>query len=164
LRFSIVIPCFNEVDTIEELVRLVNESPLEQKEIILIDDCSNDGTRELIQKALSHIVDHAICLDSNRGKGAALRAGFKLATGDAIIIQDADLEYSPSEYPQLVKPIADGHADVVFGSRFITGDCRRVLYFWHYAGNRFLTLLSNVMTNLNLSDMETGFKVFRREL
>ena len=163
MKFSIIIPCFNEIATIEELLRRVHESPLETKEIIVVDDFSTDGTRELLkgyQATDIKIVLH----DKNQGKGAALRSGFGHASGDVIIIQDADLEYDPQDYPRLVKPILDNKADVVFGSRFMGSDAHRVLYFWHYLGNKFLTVLSNMLTNLNLTDMETGYKVFRSDI
>lgn len=161
---SIIIPCFNEVDTLEQLLDSVRASPVTPKQIVIVDDASTDGTTELIRNHLASKVDVAIHHGHNMGKGAALRSGIAAATGDIIIIQDADLEYDPREYPRLLQPIVDGKADVVYGSRFMGHDPRRVLFFWHYVGNRFLTLLSNMFTNINLSDMETGFKVFRREV
>jgi glycosyltransferase involved in cell wall biosynthesis len=164
MRVSIVVPCFNEVDTVEEIVRRINKAPLKSKEIIVVDDFSTDGTRELLMGSLKSRVDRVIFHEQNRGKGAALRSGFSAATGNLIIVQDADLEYDPEDYTKLVQPILDDKADVVYGSRFIGGDARRVLYFWHYVGNKFLTLCSNMFTNLNLTDMETGYKVFRREV
>jgi glycosyltransferase involved in cell wall biosynthesis len=162
---SVVIPCYNEKATIEALLdRVRKAAPDLRKEIIVIDDCSRDGTRELLQGALRARIDQLVLHPHNQGKGAALRSGIAAATGDVIIIQDADLEYDPAEYGKLVEPILDGRADVVYGSRFISGGTRRVLYFWHYVGNLFLTLLSNIFTNLNLTDMETCYKLFRREL
>lgn len=155
-------PVFNEVDTILEIYEEVKSVRLD-KEIILVDDGSTDGTRELL-KQLSDYDTTVIFHDCNRGKGAALRAGFQRAKGDIIIIQDADLEYDPQQYPKLIQPILEGRADVVYGSRFVTGEYRRVLYFWHMLGNTFLTFLSNMLTNLNLSDMETCYKVFTRDI
>jgi glycosyltransferase involved in cell wall biosynthesis len=163
-RISIVIPCYNEFSTIEQLLTAVREAPVRNPEVIVVDDGSNDGTVELLRGRLGAYIDKLIVQERNQGKGAALRTGITAATGDIVIIQDADLEYDPQEYPRLIKPILDGKADVVYGSRFLGHDPRRVLFFWHYAGNRFLTLLSNMFTNLNLSDMETGYKVFRREI
>lgn len=164
MKFSIIIPCFNESATIAEVLRRVRESPLQTKEIILVDDFSTDGTREWLQRYSANNIDKVIFHDKNQGKGAALRSGFSQASGDIIIIQDADLEYDPQDYPKLVKPILDDKADVVYGSRFMGGDARRVLYFWHYVGNKLLTLFSNMLTNLNISDMETCYKVFRRDI
>ena len=164
MKLSIVIPCYNEVKTIEEIVKCVKRSPYENKEIIIIDDCSTDGTRELLKSKLEKRVDKVIYHDVNAGKGAAIRTGIKSVAGDIVIIQDADLEYDPKEYPKLVEPILLGKADVVFGSRFITTESRRILYFWHRVGNGILTMLSNIFTNLNLSDMETCYKVFKREI
>ncbi|MGD9688834.1 MAG: glycosyltransferase family 2 protein [Phycisphaerales bacterium] len=188
MKLSVVIPCYNERRTIHEIVQRVADAPVlpgeagscgcgrqdagatgprHEKEIIIVDDCSTDGTLELLAdggpiacvpgvRVLRH--------ERNRGKGAALRTGIGAATGDAVVIQDADLEYDPREYPKLVGPIAEGRADVVFGSRFAGGECHRVLYFWHYLANKMLTLLSNAATNLNLTDMETCYKCFRREV
>ncbi len=163
MKLSIIIPCYNEEHTIASLVAAVNAAPYPDKEIIIVDDCSRDGTHaELakLQGQVSQIIYHQV----NQGKGAALRTGFQHATGDVVIIQDADLEYDPNEYALLVEPIAQGKADVVFGSRFIGAAPHRVLYFWHRIGNGMLTLLSNMFTNLNLTDMETCYKVFRREV
>jgi glycosyltransferase involved in cell wall biosynthesis len=161
---SVVIPCFNEVATLESIVDAVERSPVKDLEIILVDDGSTDGTRELLRDKLEGRVAQVIYHPANRGKGAALRSGFSAATGDLVIIQDADLEYDPQEYPQLIAPILAGKADVVFGSRFSGGSSVRVLYYWHYLGNRLLTTLSNMLTNINLTDMEVCYKVFRREV
>ena len=163
MKLSVVIPVYNEVGTIKEIVSRVQAVDLE-KEIIIVDDGSTDGTRELLPEiTLSHENIRVLYHDRNQGKGAALRTGFEGATGDIVIIQDADLEYDPREYPVLLAPILDGRADIVYGSRFLGGP-HRVLFFWHYLGNKFLTLLSNALTNLNLTDMETCYKVFRREV
>jgi glycosyltransferase involved in cell wall biosynthesis len=163
-KVSIVIPCYNEVDTIEPLVDSVLRSPVRDKEIIVVDDFSTDGTRAILKARIEPRDVKVIYHDMNRGKGAALRTGFAAATGDVILIQDADLEYDPAEYPKLLAPILDGRADVVYGTRFAVTEPHRVLYFWHSTGNKFLTLLSNIVTNLNLTDVETGYKVFRREI
>lgn len=160
---SVIIPVYNEKAFIGELYESVRSVDLD-KEIIIVDDCSTDGTREVL-KNLEGDPGTKICYhEKNQGKGAALRTGFRFATGDIVIIQDADLEYDPRQYPRLIEPILDGRADVVYGSRFAGGDCKRVLYFWHMVGNKLLTLLSNMMTNLNLTDMETCYKVFRRDI
>ena len=164
MKLSVIIPCYNEVKTIEEIIEAVKKSPYENKEIIVIDDCSTDGTRDLLKGRFEKHVNKVIYHDVNSGKGAAIRTGIKFAEGDIIIIQDADLEYDPKEYLKLVEPILKGKADVVFGSRFITTESRRILYFWHRVGNGVLTLLSNIFTNLNLSDMETCYKVFKSEI
>jgi glycosyltransferase involved in cell wall biosynthesis len=164
MKLSVVIPCYNEVGTIRQIVELVRLSPVESKEIIIVDDCSTDGTRDLMQREIAPLVAKVLYHDRNQGKGAALRTGFAAASGDIVLVQDADLEYDPDEYPKLIKPIVDGKADVVFGSRFLGGGAHRVVYFWHMVGNNFLTLFSNMLTNLNLTDMETCFKVFRRDV
>jgi len=164
MKISIVIPCYDEKNTIEQIVEAVRAAPIESKEIIVVDDCSQDGTQELLREKISRIVDQIIYHPVNRGKGAALRTGFAAATGDIVLVQDADLEYNPEDYPLLLEPLLSGKADVVFGSRFAGGRPHRVLFFWHMAGNRFLTLLSNMFTNLNLTDMETGYKAFRAAL
>lgn len=166
MKLSIVIPCFNEINTISSIIRAVRNSSYPNKEIIVVDDCSTDGTRDKLKNEIeqSGVVDKIVYHIVNQGKGAALRTGFRIATGDIIIVQDADLEYDPNEYSRLVDPIRNGKADVVYGSRFLGGDDHRVLYFWHRLGNGFLTLLSNIFTNLNLTDMETCFKAFRREI
>ena len=159
---SVVIPVYNEVDNIREIHARVRAVDI-VKEIILVDDGSTDGTREIL-RGMSDDITKVVLHECNQGKGAALRTGFRNVTGDIVIIQDADLEYDPAQYPKLVQPILEGKADVVYGSRFVTGDYRRVLYFWHMVGNSLLTLLSNMLTNLNLTDMETCYKVFRREV
>ena len=164
MKLSIVIPCYNEVRTIRAIVDRVRSAPVADKEIIIVDDCSADGTRDLLRTEIAPLVNRIIYHDVNQGKGAALRTGFAAATGDVVIVQDADLEYDPNEYPRLLAPIERGQADVVFGSRFAGGDAHRVVYFWHMVGNKFLTLLSNMFTNLNLTDMETCYKVFKREV
>ena len=166
MKASVVIPVYNELEYIDEIVRRTMASPIE-KEIIIIDDYSTDGTRARLQELTRGAPDGPLRVlfhEKNRGKGAALRTGFAAASGDIVIVQDADLEYDPSEYPKLIGPILEGKADVVYGSRFAGGESHRVLYFWHYVGNRFLTLLSNMLSNLNLTDMETCYKVFRREI
>jgi glycosyltransferase involved in cell wall biosynthesis len=164
MRLSVVVPCYNERNTIEALVDAVRASPYPSKEIIVVDDCSTDGTRDLLNGALAAKIDRVVFHEVNQGKGAALRTGIAAATGDIVIIQDADLEYDPQEYSVVIEPIRLDKADVVFGSRFAGSGPRRVVYFWHRVGNGFLTTLSNMFTNLNLSDMETCYKAFRREL
>ncbi len=158
---SIIMPVFNEKETINDMLEMVFETPY-RKEIIVVDDGSTDGTRDIL-KAINR--PDLICLyhDKNSGKGRALQTGLSKATGDILLIQDADLEYVPTEYPTLLQPILSGKADVVYGSRFAGYGAHRVLYFWHYLGNKFLTMLSNMFTNLNLTDMETCYKVFTRE-
>jgi glycosyltransferase involved in cell wall biosynthesis len=164
IRLSVVIPCYNEIATLERVVDAVRAAPVPHQEIILVDDGSTDGTRELIDARLRARVDRVVLHDRNRGKGAALRSGFAAATGDVVIVQDADLEYDPAEFPRLLEPFLERGADVVFGSRFVGGASHRVLYYWHYVGNRLLTTLSNVFTNLNLTDMEVCYKAFRRSV
>ena len=164
MKLAIIIPCYNERNTIREIVDRVRDAPVTDKEIIIVDDCSSDGSQETLQKEIEILVDKVIYHSTNMGKGAALRSGIKEATGDIVVVQDADLEYDPFDYLILMAPIISGKADVVFGSRFMGGNPRRVVYFWHMVGNRFLTLLSNMFTNINLSDMETCYKMFRREV
>ena len=164
MKLTIVIPCFNEKQTIRSIVDAVRSAPYPQKEIIVVDDFSTDGTREILANELAGKIDRLVFHETNQGKGAAVRSGILHATGDIVILQDADLEYNPDEYPILIEPILSNRADVVFSSRFIGGNCHRVLYFWHRVGNGFLTLASNVFTNLNLTDMESCYKAFRREI
>lgn len=164
MKLSIVIPCYNELHTIEDIIRAVKASPIADKEIIIVDDFSTDGTRDLLKTKVESQVNVIVYHDKNRGKGAALRTGFQKATGDVVVVQDADLEYDPQEYPILMEPILKNKADVVFGSRFMGGQPHRVVYYWHSLGNKFLTLLSNMFTNINLTDMETCYKMFRREV
>lgn len=163
MKLSIIMPVYNEASTISQIVALV-QSVEREHELIIVDDCSTDGTREWLQRRNKTDDVRVLYHERNRGKGAAVRTGIAAARGDVIIIQDADLEYDPREYPKLIRPISDGRADVVYGSRFIGTGPHRVVYFWHYVGNKFLTLLSNCFSNLNLTDMETGHKAFRREV
>jgi glycosyltransferase involved in cell wall biosynthesis len=163
VKLSVVMPVYNESKTIREIVRRVLEVPID-KELLIVDDGSTDGTREILRELDGKDGVRVFLQPVNQGKGAAVSVGFQNAEGDVVVVQDADLEYDPNEYPKLLAPIADGHADVVYGSRFLGGGARRVLYFWHTVGNRFLTLASNMFTNLNLTDMETCYKVFRREV
>jgi glycosyltransferase involved in cell wall biosynthesis len=163
LKISVVVPIYNEKATLLEIVRRVRAVPI-PKEIILVDDASTDGTRDLLAGLDRGDDVHIVLHERNRGKGAAVRTGFAQATGDIVLIQDADLEYDPDQYHRLIQPIVEGVADVVYGSRFLPVGPHRVLYFWHYVGNRALTMLSNIFTDLNLTDMETCYKVFRREV
>ena len=163
ILLSIVVPCFNEINTLEEVIQKIKNSPIKNKEIIIVDDYSTDGSREFLEK----IKDQWIKIKfhkKNKGKGAALKTGINLAKGKVVIIQDADLEYDPEDYPNMINPIINNKADVVYGSRFKGGQPHRVVYFWHRVGNGFLTLLSNIFTDLNLSDMETCYKAFKREI
>lgn len=162
VRLSVVVPVYNEVRTVEQLLEKVREVPL-QLEVIAVDDGSTDGTRDLLPKLEGTLIDTLVMHEQNRGKGAALRTGFQHATGDVVVVQDADMEYNPREFPMLLQPILSGRADAVYGSRFLGGP-HRVLFFWHSVGNRFLTLLSNMFTDVNLTDMETCYKMVRREL
>jgi len=164
LKVSIIIPVYNEKNTLRQIVEHVHAVDLGlDKEIVLVDDASTDGSREILS-ALSANGLKILYHDANRGKGAAIKTGIAASSGDIIIVQDADLEYDPAEYPKLLKPILEDKAEVVYGSRFVGGECHRVVYFWHYVGNRILTLLSNMFTNLNLTDMETGYKVFKADI
>ncbi len=163
MKISVIIPVFNESKTLRQVVERVVAVNL-LKEIIIVDDASTDGTRELLEKELKEKVDKVVYHSVNQGKGAALRTGFQHATGDVVIVQDADLEYDPNEYSLLLQPVLDGKADVVYGSRFTGQGPHRVLFFWHYIGNKLLTVLTNMVTNLNLTDVETGFKLLKRDL
>jgi glycosyltransferase involved in cell wall biosynthesis len=164
MKLSVIVPCYNEADTIYTVVKAIKASPVENCEIIIVDDGSTDGTREILSNSIVPMVDRVIFHEKNMGKGAALKTGFACATGDIAIVQDADLEYDPQEYLTLIQPIVDGKADVVFGSRFVGSLPHRVVYYWHMVGNQFLTTLSNMFTNINLTDMETCYKAFRLEV
>jgi glycosyltransferase involved in cell wall biosynthesis len=164
MKVSVVIPVYNERSTIEQIVNAVRAADVGDAEIIVVDDASTDGTQQLLKEKISSVAHQIIYQPHNQGKGAALRAGFAAATGDIILVQDADLEYNPADYPTLLEPILSGKADAVYGSRFMSGRPHRVLYFWHMVGNRFLTLLSNMFTNLNLTDLETCYKAFRADV
>ena len=164
MKLSIVIPCYNEKNTIRNILEVVKTIPIKDKEVIVVDDCSKDGTRNMLQNELKHLIDRLVLHEVNQGKGAALRTGFQAAKGDIVIVQDADLEYDPFEIATVIEPIVQGKADVVFGSRFLGGGPHRVVYYWHRLGNMVLTTLSNMFTNINLSDMETCYKAFKREI
>ena len=163
MKLSIIMPCYNEVATIETVVEAVRNCPYENKELIIIDDASFDGTKYKL-KELEPTVEKVIYQPRNMGKGAAVRAGFEAATGDIIIVQDADLEYDPNEIPKVIAPILDGKADVVYGSRFMAPDPHRVVAYWHRIGNKMLTTFSNMFTNINLTDVATCYKAFKREV
>lgn len=164
MKVSVVIPCYNESKTLQEIIDRVRQAPVDGLEVIVVDDCSTDGSAQLLKGELASQVERVVFHERNQGKGAALRSGFAEVTGDVVIVQDADLEYDPQEYPKLLAPIVAGKADVVFGSRFAGGQPHRVVYFWHMVANRILTLASNMLTNINLTDMETCFKVFRADV
>jgi glycosyltransferase involved in cell wall biosynthesis len=164
MKVSIIIPCFNEVNTLEKIINKVNEQTLYDKEIIIIDDYSTDGTREILESKIKSKVQKIILNEKNYGKGFSLKKGIAAATGEIILIQDADLEYDPSDYKKLIEPIKKGYADVVYGSRFVGSEEKRILFFWHSVGNYALTLLSNMLSNLNLTDMENCYKVFRSQI
>ena len=164
MKISIIIPCYNEAKTLNLIIeKIINKRNLD-KEIIIVDDFSDDGTRNIIKNELSEKVTKILYNDKNYGKGYSVRKGISVSTGDIVLIQDADLEYSPDDYEKLLKPILDGHADVVYGSRFKSSEITRVLYFWHTLGNKFLTLFSNMLTNFNLTDMENCYKVFKSDI
>jgi len=164
MKISIIIPCYNEIKTLEKIVDKVNLQNSYDKEIIIVDDYSTDGSRELIEKNIKKKVQRVILNNKNYGKGYSLRKGIEIASGEIILIQDADLEYDPSDYHKLIEPIKKGYADVVYGSRFVGSDEKRILFFWHSVGNHLLTLLSNMFSNLNLTDMENCYKVFKSEV
>jgi len=164
MKLSIIIPCFNEINTIELIIQKILKLYTNEKEIIVIDDCSTDGSKEILINKIFNLIDNLIVNEKNYGKGFCIRKGIESATGDIILIQDADLEYDPSDYSKLVDPIKNNYADVVYGSRFVGSDEKRVLYYWHSLGNYFLTLLSNIFSNLNLTDMEVCLKAFRTNI
>ncbi len=164
MNLSVIIPCYNELNSIEQVVQSVIDVAGPDGEIIIVDDCSTDGTRALLEQNIDGKSARVIYQDKNQGKGAALRTGFAAATKDIVIVQDADFEYDPRDYPVMIEPILNNQADVVYGSRFKGNRPHRVLYFWHRVGNGLLTFMSNMFTNLNLTDMETGYKAFRREV
>ena len=164
MKISIIIPCFNEKNTILDIIEKVKRENNYQKEIIVIDDFSTDGSREILQEKIRNNIDKLILNEKNFGKGYSVRQGIKVASGDIILIQDADLEYDPLDYPKLIEPINKGYADVVYGSRFIGSDEKRVLFFWHSVGNFVLTTLSNMLSNINLTDMENCYKVFKSDI
>ena len=164
MKLSVIIPCYNEINTLEQIIDKVIAQNLYNKEIIVIDDYSTDGTREILKTRIETKVQKIILNSKNFGKGYSLRQGIKAASGDIILIQDADLEYDPTDYPKLVEPNNKGYADVVYGSRFIGADEKRILFFWHSVGNKILTLFSNIFSNLNLTDMENCYKVFKSEV
>ena len=164
MKLSVVVACYNEAGTIEKIIDAVLNAPYTDKEIIVVDDGSTDGTRKILLEKIEPKVRLVIYQSGNQGKGAALRQGIRAATGDIVIIQDADLEYDPEEYPKMIQPIINNKADVVFGSRFMGGEPHRVVYFWHRVGNGIITLISNMFTNLTLTDIETCYKAFRREI
>ena len=163
-KISVIIPCYNESPTILKIIEKILNNKIFDYEIIVIDDYSTDGSREVLKQLVNKKIHHLILNDKNYGKGYSLRQGIKIATGDIIIIQDADLEYEPLDYERLINPIIDGHAEVVFGSRFIGSEEKRVLYFWHRLGNGLLTVFSNILTNLNMTDMECCYKVFKSDI
>ena len=163
-KITIIIPCYNEINFLEIIIQRVLDTKIPDKQIIIVDDFSTDGSKELLKNKIEPLVNKVIYHEKNMGKGACIKSGIQFIEGDIVIIQDADLEYNPEEYPKLLKPILDGDADVVYGSRFKSGDAARVIYFWHRLGNLILTFLSNMFTNLNLTDMETCYKVFRKEV
>ena len=164
MLISIIIPCFNEKNTIEILIDKINNVKEINKEIIIIDDCSTDGTREILKEKVLNKVQKIIYNETNNGKGYSVKKGIEICSGKIVIIQDADLEYDPKEYSKLIKPILNGHADVVYGSRFVGSEEKRILFFWHTVANKMLTMLSNMFSNLNLTDMETCYKVFRTDI
>ena len=164
MLISIIIPCYNEKNTIEILIDKINNIKEINKEIIIIDDCSTDGTREILKEKVLNKVQRIIYNETNNGKGYSVKKGIEICSGEIVIIQDADLEYDPKEYSKLIKPILNGHADVVYGSRFVGSEEKRILFFWHAVANKMLTLLSNMFSNLNLTDMETCYKVFRTDI